>query len=158
VAALPAGNLPTPQPKPFFDLLDRALSDEIRANVKKPFWIDTVGQSRLVEIRVKLDQAILRFVAPRGQAYASNSHIFLLWMVGTSVVLLTVAILFLRNQIRPILRLAEAADAFGKGRPVPDVRARRARGAPGRARVHRDARPHPPPRRAAHHHAGGREP
>jgi two-component system osmolarity sensor histidine kinase EnvZ len=128
VAALPAGDLPTPQPKPFFDLLDRALSDEIRANVKKPFWIDTVGQSRLVEVRVKLEHAILRFVAPRGQAYASNSHIFLLWMVGTSVVLLTVAILFLRNQIRPILRLAEAADAFGKGRPVPnDFRPRGAR-------------------------------
>ncbi len=128
VAVLPAGNLPTPQPKPFFDLLDRALSDEIRANVKKPFWIDTVAQSRLVEIRVKLDNAILRFVAPRGQAYASNSHIFLLWMVGTSVVLLTVAILFLRNQIRPILRLADAADAFGKGRPVPaDFRPRGAR-------------------------------
>jgi two-component system, OmpR family, osmolarity sensor histidine kinase EnvZ len=119
VAVLPAGNLPTPQPKPFFDLLDRALSDEIRANVKRPFWIDTVGQSRHVEIRVKLDHAILRFVAPRGQAYASNSHIFLIWMVGTSVVLLTVAILFLRNQIRPVLRLAEAADDFGKGRPVP---------------------------------------
>jgi two-component system osmolarity sensor histidine kinase EnvZ len=46
VVVLPAGNLPTPQPKPFFDLLDRALSDEIRANVKRPFWIDTVGQSR----------------------------------------------------------------------------------------------------------------
>ena len=119
VAVLPAGNLPTPQPKPFFDLLDRALSDEIRANVKRPFWIDTVGQSRHVEIRVKLDQAILRFVAQRGLAYASNSHIFLIWMVGTSVVLLTVAILFLRNQIRPVLRLAEAADAFGKGRPFP---------------------------------------
>jgi two-component system osmolarity sensor histidine kinase EnvZ len=119
VAVLPAGNLPTPQPKPFFDLLDRALSDEIRAQVKRPFWIDTVGQSRHVEIRVKLDRAILRFVAQRGLAYASNSHIFLIWMVGTSVVLLTVAILFLRNQIRPVLRLAEAADAFGKGRPVP---------------------------------------
>jgi len=128
VAVLPAGNLPTPQPKPFFDLLDRALSDEIRANVKRPFWIDTVGQSRHVEIRVKLDNAILRFVAQRSQAYASNSHIFLLWMVGTSVVLLTVAILFLRNQIRPVLRLAEAADAFGKGRPVPpDFRPRGAR-------------------------------
>jgi two-component system, OmpR family, osmolarity sensor histidine kinase EnvZ len=119
VAVLPPGNLPTPQPKPFFDLLDRALSDEIRATLKRPFWIDTVGQSRHVEIRVKLDGAILRFVAQRGQAYASNSHIFLVWMVGTSVVLLTVAILFLRNQIRPVLRLAEAADAFGKGRPVP---------------------------------------
>jgi len=128
VTVLPAGNLPTPQPKPFFDLLDRALSDEIRANIKRPFWIDTVGQSRHVEVRVKVDQAILRFVALRSQAYASNSHIFLIWMVGTSVVLLTVAILFLRNQIRPILRLAEAADAFGKGRPVPhDFRPRGAR-------------------------------
>ena len=59
-------------------------------------------------------------MATRSQTYASNSHIFLLWMVGTSIILLTVAILFLRNQIRPILRLADAADAFGKGRPVPD--------------------------------------
>ena len=125
---LPAGNLPTAQPKPFFDLLDRALSDELRTFVNRPFWIDTVGQSRLVEVRVKLDRAILRFTAQRGQTYASNSHIFLIWMVGTSVVLLTVAIAFLRNQIRPILRLAEAADAFGKGRPVPqDFRPRGAR-------------------------------
>ena len=125
---LPPGNLPTAQPKPFFDLLDRALSDELRTFVNRPFWIDTVGQSRLVEVRVKLDRAILRFTAQRGQTYASNSHIFLIWMVGTSVVLLTVAIAFLRNQIRPILRLAEAADAFGKGRPVPlDFRPRGAR-------------------------------
>jgi two-component system osmolarity sensor histidine kinase EnvZ len=128
LTVLPPGTLPTPQPKPFFDLLDRALSDEIRSNVKKPFWIDTVGRSRHVEIRIKLDQANLRFVAPRGQAAVSNSHIFLIWMVGTSVVLLTVAILFLRNQIRPILRLAEAADDIGKGRPVPqDFRPRGAR-------------------------------
>jgi two-component system osmolarity sensor histidine kinase EnvZ len=117
---MPAGDLPNALPKPFFGLLDRALSDEIRAQVKRPFWIDTVGQSRLVEIRVKLDDAVLRFVAQRGQTAPSNTHIFLVWMVGTSVVLLTVAIMFLRNQIRPILRLADAADAFGKGRPVPD--------------------------------------
>jgi two-component system, OmpR family, osmolarity sensor histidine kinase EnvZ len=125
---MPAGDLPNALPKPFFGLLDRALSDEIRAQVKRPFWIDTVGQSRLVEIRVKLDDAVLRFVAQRGQTAPSNTHIFLVWMVGTSVVLLTVAIMFLRNQIRPILRLADAADAFGKGRPVPeDFRPRGAR-------------------------------
>ncbi len=117
---LPPGDLPETRPKPFFGLLDRALSDEIRRNVKRPFWIDTVGQSRHVEIRVKHDDAILRFIATRTQTYASNSHIFLLWMVGTSAILLTVAIGFLRNQIRPILRLAEAADEFGKGRPIPD--------------------------------------
>ena len=130
LAIMEPGDLPKGgQPKPFFDLLDRALSEEIANHLKqRPFWIDTVGQSRHVEIRVKLDQAILRFTAPRGLAYASNSHIFLMWMVGTSVVLLTVAILFLRNQIRPILRLAEAADEFGKGRPVPpDFRPRGAR-------------------------------
>lgn len=117
---LPAGDLPESRPKPFFGLLDAALSDEIRKRINRPFWIDTVGQSRHVEIRIKHENAILRFIATRTQTYASNSHIFLLWMVGTSVILLTVAILFLRNQIRPILRLAEAADEFGKGRPIPE--------------------------------------
>lgn len=116
---LPPGDLPATQPKPFWALLDRTLSNEIRKQIKEPFWIDTVGNSRYVEIKVKLDKAILRVVATRSQTYASNSHIFLIWMVVTSVILLCVAILFLRNQIRPILRLAEAADAFGKGRPVP---------------------------------------
>jgi len=117
---LPAGDLPAPLPRPFFAILDRALQNEVQRYVKKPFWLDTVGESRHVEIRVRTDDAVLRFVATRSQTYPSNSHIFLLWMVGTSVILLTVAILFLRNQIKPILRLAEAADAFGKGRPVPD--------------------------------------
>jgi two-component system osmolarity sensor histidine kinase EnvZ len=125
---LPKGDLPPARPKPFFALLDRTLSNEIRVRVKRPFWIDTVGQSRHVEIRVRHDNAVLRFVATRSQTYASNSHIFLQWMVGSSVILLTVAVLFLRNQIKPILRLAEAADEFGKGRPFPeDFRPRGAR-------------------------------
>jgi two-component system osmolarity sensor histidine kinase EnvZ len=125
---MPPGDLPPPRPKPFFALLDKALSNELRRNVQLPFWIDTVGEAKNVEIRVKLDDTILRFIATRSQTYASNSHIFLLWMVGTSVILLTVAILFLRNQIRPILRLADAADAFGKGRCIPeDFRPRGAR-------------------------------
>lgn len=125
---LPPGDLPVPQPKPFFGLLDRTLSGEIARQVSRPFWIDTVGKSDHVEIRVKHDHAILSFLARRNQTYASNSHIFLMWMVSSSVVLLSVAIMFLRNQIRPILRLAEAADAFGKGRPVPsDFRPRGAR-------------------------------
>jgi two-component system, OmpR family, osmolarity sensor histidine kinase EnvZ len=125
---LPKGDLPAPMPKPFFGLLDKTLSNQIRIQVDRPFWIDTIGQSSHVEIRVQLPEAILRFVATRNQTYASNTHIFLLWMVGSSVILLTVAILFLRNQIRPILRLAEAADEFGKGRPIPeDFRPRGAR-------------------------------
>ncbi|MGI9382131.1 MAG: ATP-binding protein [Methyloligellaceae bacterium] len=128
VQILPPQDLPPARPKPFFALLDRTLSNEIRQRIGKPFWIDTVGRSHLVEIRIKLDNAVFRVLARRSQTYASNSHIFLLWMVATSLVLLTVAVLFLRNQIRPILRLAEAADRFGKGRPAPlDFRPRGAR-------------------------------
>ena len=117
---LPAADLPPARPKPFFDLLDRTLSSEIRRQISYPFWIDTVGNSRFVDVRIRVEDAVLRFMATRSQTYASNSHIFLIWMVATSLVLLTVAILFLRNQIKPILRLADAADAFGKGRPLPD--------------------------------------
>ena len=66
----------------------------------------------------------MRVFARRNAAYASNSEIFLFWMVGTSLVLLGVAILFLRNQIKPILRLADAAESFGKGRDAPNFRPR----------------------------------
>ncbi|WP_230531622.1 ATP-binding protein [Microvirga roseola] len=112
-------DLPPPGPKPFFSILDETLSDELRRQVDRPYWLDTVGRSNYVEIRIKLDQNnIMRVLARRSQAYASNSHIFLVWMGGSSFVLLGIAILFLRNQIRPILRLAEAAEALGKGREI----------------------------------------
>jgi two-component system osmolarity sensor histidine kinase EnvZ len=123
---LPIADMPPPGPKPFFSLLDQALSVELR-KIGRPFWIDTVGRSNLVEIRVQLDNAVMRVFARRSAAYASNSEIFLLWMVGTSLVLLAVAIGFLRNQIRPILRLADAAESFGKGRDAPEFRPRGAR-------------------------------
>ena len=121
---LPVNEMPPIGPKPFFSLLDQALSQEVRKQIGKPFWIDTVGRSNLVELRIQLDDAVMRVFARRSAAYASNSEIFLLWMVGTSLVLITVAILFLRNQIRPILRLADAVESFGKGREVPDFRPR----------------------------------
>jgi two-component system osmolarity sensor histidine kinase EnvZ len=124
---LPVTEMPPIGPRPFFSLLDQALSQELRKQIGRPFWIDTVGKSALVEVRIRLDDAVMRVFARRNAAYASNSEIFLLWMVGTSLVLLTVAILFLRNQIRPILRLSEAVESFGKGRDVPNFRPRGAR-------------------------------
>ncbi len=124
---LPLTDMPPPGPKPFFSLLDQALSDELRKQIGRPYWIDTVGKSALLEIRVQLDNNVMRVFARRSAAYVSNSEIFLLWMVGTSTVLLIVAIIFLRNQIKPILRLADAAESFGKGREVPNFRPRGAR-------------------------------
>src|SRR6516164_3191219 len=124
---LPGTQLPPPGPKPFFSQLDGALSEEIRKQIGLPFWIDTVGRSNIVEIRVKLDDTVMRVFAKRADVYDPNSWIFLVWMVATSLVVLAIAIAFLRNQIRPIVRLADAAEAFGKGREALNVRPRGAR-------------------------------
>ncbi|MBX3570063.1 MAG: HAMP domain-containing protein [Rhizobiaceae bacterium] len=122
---LPAEPLPAPGPKPFFSILDQSLSSEINSQIKRPFWIDTVGNSGIIEVRIQLEDKVLRVFLRRNNAYASNSHIFILWMIGTSVVLLMIAIPFLRNQIKPITQLAEAAESFGKGRSMrPDFKPR----------------------------------
>lgn len=114
----PPGPLPPPLPKPFFSLLDNVLSQQIRVQINRPFWIDTVGASNVIEIRVQLKNAQLRVYASRNQAYATYSSIFIGWMAGTALVLIGVAVLFLRNQIKPIRRLAAASEAFGKGREI----------------------------------------
>ena len=118
---LPAGPLPPVMPRSFYGALDpltRILPSEIRRQVSQPFWLDTVGRSGLMEIRVDLGSRVLRLVTRRALAYEANAHIFVLWMLGAMILLLTVAIIFLRNQIRPILRLARAAEDFGKGRDL----------------------------------------
>jgi two-component system osmolarity sensor histidine kinase EnvZ len=124
---LPGTQLPPPGPKPFFSQLDETLSDDIRKQIGLPFWIDTVGRSSLVEIRIRLDDTVMRVFARRVDVYDPNSWIFLVWMVATSLVVLAIAIAFLRNQIRPIVRLADAAEAFGKGREATNFRPRGAR-------------------------------
>ncbi|MFZ1109660.1 MAG: ATP-binding protein [Rhodomicrobium sp.] len=124
----PGEALPVARSKPFFGFLDSYLSKEINYKIHKPFWIDTLGSSAFIEIRIMLDGAVMHVLAPRAQLIPSNTHIFIVWMVVSSTVLLIVAILFLRNQIKPILALADAADMFGRGRPAPpDFRVRGAR-------------------------------
>ncbi len=122
LSLMPLEPLPPPAPKPYFDVIDQGLSRAIGQQIGKPFWVDTVGQSRFVEIRIQLENEILRVFARRSQTFASNSHIFLVWMFSTSMVLIFIAMLFLRNQIRPIVRLADAAENFGLGRPVQSFR------------------------------------
>ncbi len=121
VAFLPGEKLPT-TPSTQYGLLDRSLSDEIRTQISRPFWINTEQYSDYVDIRIAYPGGVMRALALRSHVYAANSHIFIAWMVGASLVLLTVAILFLRNQIRPIERLAEAAEDFGMGRDVPSFK------------------------------------
>src|SRR6201989_3639237 len=99
---LPVGDMPPPGPKPFFSLLDQTLSVQLGRQIARRFWIDTVGRCNLGGIRIQLDDAVMRIFALRSAAYASNSEIFLFWMVGTSLVLLAVASVFVRNPIKAI--------------------------------------------------------
>ncbi len=119
---LDTDHLPPPGPKPFFRLLDRTLSRQISLAVGRPFWIDTVESTRFVEIRIKTDVGVLKVITRRSHTYASNAHITLVWMAGTSLVLIAVALLFLKGQVRPIQELAAAAERFGQGRPIGVLR------------------------------------
>lgn len=93
-----------------------ALSRELDDHLGYPYRLDTTKASDYVEIKVKVPSGVLNVYAPANRLTASTSHILLLWMIGSSAVLLAIAIVFLRNQVRPILKLAEAAEDFGKGR------------------------------------------
>jgi len=102
--------------------LDRALARVLTSQVSEPTNFDTNRYPQYLEIKVQVSQGVLRLLVPLNRVTASNADIFILWMIGSSLVLLAVAIIFLRNQIKPIEHLALAAESFGKGRAVPDFK------------------------------------
>ena len=119
---LPGEILPSQQPKVSVTnrIVDRMLNRAFAAHLHRPFRIDTTSFRDDIEILIQLPDGVLRVLTTRKRVTSSTTYIFIMWMVGTSLILLAVAILFLRNQIRPIRRLAEAAEEFGKGRDVRD--------------------------------------
>ena len=97
------------------EILLRTLTDSLR----RPFTFELTGENGDIAIHVQLPDGVLDVLAPRKRLYTSTTYIFVMWMVGSSLVLFGVAMIFMRNQVRPIRRLAIAADALGKGRDVP---------------------------------------
>lgn len=95
------------------------LSDAMEAQVRRPYLIAFGRREKIVEVSVQLEPGILRISIPQRRLFSSSVYVFLRWMIATSIVLLAVAIIFMRNQIRPIRRLAVAAERFGKGLDVP---------------------------------------
>ena len=103
-------------------ILDTRLANAMREAVRRPFLIDTWSHDRLVRMKVQLPDGVMEILVPRKRLFSSTTYIFVMWMVGTSLVLFAVAAVFMRNQVRPIRRLAAAVDGFGKGRDVSDFR------------------------------------
>ena len=103
-------------------ILDRRLADAMQVAVERPFRIDSWSHERLVRMEVQLPDGVMRIDVPRKRLFSSTTYIFVMWMAGTSVLLFAVAAVFMRNQVRPIRRLARAVDSFGKGRDTPGFR------------------------------------
>jgi two-component system, OmpR family, osmolarity sensor histidine kinase EnvZ len=109
--------LPQPIP-PGGTLFEDQLRISLNERVARPYEIDAVSDPRDIRIQVQLPDSVLAADVPRKRLYTSTTYIFILWMIGSSLVLVSVAAVFLRNQVRSLRRLAAAAEGFGKGRPV----------------------------------------
>ena len=104
--------------------LDATLTKTFGRELDNPFAINTnlSAQPREIAVFVELPDGLLRVIAPRKRVDSTTTRIFISWMVGLSLLLLILAIFFLTRQLRPIRRLAWAADNFGKGRDVGDFK------------------------------------
>lgn len=114
--------LPNQPPAAPVGFLEAGLSVALSEQLRRPFVLKTREHERFVEIEIQLAKGILHVVARRERLFSVTTTAFILWMIGTSLVLVAIAIVFMRNQVRAIRRLSRAADSFGKGRDVPDYK------------------------------------
>ncbi len=97
-------------------LIDRLLGKTLQERLRRPFQIDSSSFKKEVVIDIQLKDDVLTIIVPGKRLFSSSTYVFIIWMVGSSLILFAVASIFMRNQIRPISKLATAVDSFGKGR------------------------------------------
>ena len=102
--------------------MDDDLAAALGSKVRRPFTMDWASDPRNVLVRVQLPSGVLEVEAPRKRLYTQTMYLFVLWVVGSALLLFAIAALFLRNQVRAIRRLAQAAEDFGMGRDRGPIR------------------------------------
>ena len=118
VSFTPGAVLPPPRPdklNPLYNLMDHALETKLRY----AYVIELHHGAETVGVLVGADDGVYTMLFPRRRIYSPTTEVFLIWMTGSSILLSVIALLFMRNQIRPVRRLAQAAEAIGRGREVP---------------------------------------
>jgi two-component system, OmpR family, osmolarity sensor histidine kinase EnvZ len=117
--------LPAPINRTLYSLVDVKMTKYLERETGRPFWINSSAQNGQVDIRVEVEKGLIfRILTDEERAYASNTVGLLLWMLLSSFMLLSIAGIFLRNQILPIVELSKAATKFGMGRDVSNFRPR----------------------------------
>jgi two-component system osmolarity sensor histidine kinase EnvZ len=104
-------------------ILEHYLAAGLNERVRRPFLLDAWSDPDDLRLAVQLPDGVLRLETSRQRVFTTNVYVFLLFMVGSSLILIAVASTFMNNQVRPIKRLAAAAEAFGKGREDAEFRA-----------------------------------
>ena len=107
----------------WYSPIDRSLRRELKSSMgNNQFWFSTTDYLELVNIRIKFRNGYFEFLVPRDRLTSSSARLFGLWISVPAVFLICVAMIFLKNQTRPITNLAKAAEKFGRGEAVDDYR------------------------------------
>ena len=106
-----------------FSPMDRSLRRELKSSFGNDnYWFSTSKFKNAVEIKIKSENEVIEFLVPKEMVSTSSVRLFVLWTTLPSVVLIIIALIFLKNQTRPLVKLAKAAERFGKGDYVNDFR------------------------------------
>ena len=116
-------NLPNISGERKFSPMDRSLRRELKSTFgNNNYWFSTSKFKKAVEIKIKSENEIIEFLVPKELVSTSSVRLFVLWTTLPSILLIIVALIFLKNQTRPLVKLAKAAEKFGKGDYVNDFR------------------------------------
>ena len=116
------GKIPEVKSDRRFSPMDRALRREMKPIFGNDYWFDTVTYIDLVDLRIQSENEVIQVFFPKSKIAPSSVRIFVLWITLPSIILILIAILFLRNQTRPIVKLSKAAERFGRGERIDDLR------------------------------------
>ena len=107
----------------WFSPIDRTLRRELKANIGGgKYWFDTTLYKELILINIKHNDGYFSFLIPKDRVTSTSARMFGLWITLPALLLITIAIIFLKNQTRPIINLAKAAERFGRGESVDEFR------------------------------------
>ena len=114
--------LPEKKTERWYSPMDRSLRRELKSAFGHSFWFDTTSYKEVVELKIKYKDGVLQIFFPKYKIAPSSARIFALWITLPGFLLIMLAIIFLKNQTRPIVNLAKAAEKFGKGEFVKEFR------------------------------------
>ncbi len=108
--------LPSTETVKWYSLYDKIVLEEFSEKIKNPYWHNVRFNSSYVQVLVLLNKnEVIEFLVPKSKIRSTSGRIFALWITVPSLIFLFISIIFLRNQIRPIVLLSQAAERFGKG-------------------------------------------